>query len=695
MAALETMKIKYIVRDISWLSFNARVLQEAADPNVSLPQRIRFLGIFSNNLDEFFRVRVATLTRMLEFGKKSDLKMHVEQNPERIMDEIQQKVLLQQNEFNRIWNEIQVEMNRRNVFIRNEKELNKTQERFIRKYFNEEVRSHIIPLMIEQLPSFPMLRDKSIYLAVQMQSSQNAYHHKFSIIEVPTKVMNRFVLLPSASGKTEIILLEDVIRFNLANLFGHMELDQFDSWIFKVTRDAEIDIDHDINTNLIQKIEAGIRKRKQGKTVRLIYEKEMDSLLLTYLTRRLGLGSRDSVIPGERIHNFRDFMQFPKVFQNEKSIRKTIIHPDFAKQQRVTDVVLKKDIMLCFPYHSFDTLIDLLREAAMDEMVMSIQITAYRLANNSKIINALINAARNGKKVTVMLELRARFEEEANLKWKERLEEEGVQVLLGVPNKKVHAKLCVICKKEGKRIRKYGFVSTGNLNEQTAKVYSDFCLLTSNMQIMNDLELYFHYLEKPKDHEFLLDKTRTLINCPKQLRSEMEKFIAYEMHEAKKGNPAAIFLKMNSLSDEKLIDSLYEAAKAGVYIRLIVRGIFCQLTELPKLKHRIQAISIVDEYLEHARVFYFHHAGKEKIFISSADWMLRNIDHRIEATCPIEDPEIKSLLKHILELQWSDTVKARILDNQQSNGYRMVKGAKKVQSQVAIQQFLKRNASRN
>lgn len=692
MPVLENMKIKYIARDISWLSFNARVLQEAADPNVSIKQRIRFLGIFSNNLDEFFRVRVATLSRMIEFGKKSDLKMHVEQNPEQIMEEIRQKVLLQQNEFNRIWNEIIIEMKHQQVFIRNEKELNKTQERFVKKYFIEEVQSNIIPLMIEQLPTFPMLRDKSIYLAVQMQSSQNAYHHKFSIIEVPTKVINRFILLPSSGGKTEIILLEDVIRFNLKILFGHLEFNQFDSWIFKVTRDAEIDIDNDIHTNMVQKIQSGLRKRKQGKTVRLIYEKEMDSLLLTYLTRRLGLNYKDSVIPGERIHNFRDFMQFPDVFPKVKNSRKIIIHPALVNEIRVTDIVLKKDLLLCFPYHAFDSLINLLREAAIDEMVMSIQITAYRLANNSKIINALINAARNGKKVTVMLELRARFEEEANLKFKEQLEEEGIKVLIGVPNKKVHAKLCLICKKDGKSIKKYGFISTGNLNEQSAKVYSDFCLLTSNRNIMNDIELLFHLFEKPKDHEFILDKTRTLINCPNQLRIEMEKLIHFEIQEAKKGKKATIFLKMNSLSDEKLINTLYLAAKSGVNIQLIVRGIFCQLTELPKLKHRIQAISIVDEYLEHARVFYFHHGGKEKIFISSADWMLRNLDHRIEATCPIEDQTIKSLIKNILDIQWSDTIKARILDNAQNNQYRNGKGLKKIQSQISIQKFLQSNS---
>lgn len=686
------MKKRFIVRDISWLSFNGRVLQEAADTTVPLNERLRFLGIFSNNLDEFFRVRVATLSRMLEFGKRADLRMHLEKNPKKIMEEIHQIVLLQQNEFSRVWNEIVLEMKQKNVFIKNEKQLSAQQQKFVQHYFETEVRSNIIPLMIESIPEFPNLKDKAIYLAVQMSSSTDAYQHKFAVIEIPSRVMNRFVILPSAANQTQIILLEDVIRFNLKNIFSHMDFDQFDAWIFKVTRDAEIDIDNDVNTSLIQKIEVGLKKRKKGKAVRLVYDKEMDSRLLNYLFKRLSISAKDSVIPGGRIHNFRDFMDFPDVFPKQKSTRKIIKHPDFKEQLRVTDVVIKKDVLLSFPYHSFDTLIDLLREAAMDADVQSIKITAYRVAKNSKVMNALINAARNGKQVTVMLELRARFDEEANLYWKSILEEEGVKVLLGIPEMKVHAKVCVIKRKIGTRIKKYGFVSTGNLNERTAKVYSDFCLLTSNLSIMNDAEKIFQYLENPKEFEFKINECTQLITCPKNLRKELARLIDNEIKQAKKGKHAEMILKMNSLSDEILIEQLYEAAKHGVKVRLIVRGIFCMLTEIHKIKHHLQAISIVDEYLEHGRVFYFYNGGDEKLFISSADWMVRNLDHRVEVTCPINNLHLKKELTDILHLQWNDNVKARTLDNELKNRYRTNSEKKKSRSQIEIMKYL---ASKN
>ena len=682
------MKKKFIVRDISWLSFNGRVLQEAADKSVPLKERIRFLGIFSNNLDEFFRVRVATLSRMLEFGKKADLRMHLEKNPKRIMEEIHQTVLLQQNEFNRIWQSIIAEMKRNNVFIKTEKQLNAAQQKFVKEYFDTEVRSNIIPLMVESIPVFPNLRDKSIYLAVQMSSSTNAYQHKFAVIEIPTRVMNRFVVIPSAPNQTQIILLEDVIRFNLKYIFAHMDFDQFDAWIFKITKDAEIDLDNDVNTNLIQKIEDGLKKRKKAKTVRLVYDKEMDARLLDYLFKRQAVISKDNVIPGGRIHNFRDFMDFPNVFPQQKSQRKIITHEAFKDTPRVTDVILQKDVLLSFPYHSFDTLIDLLREAAMDADVQSIQITAYRLASNSKVMNALVNAARNGKQVTVMLELRARFDEEANLYWKSVLEEEGVKVLLGIPEMKVHAKVCVIKKKVGTRSKKYGFVSTGNLNEKTAKIYLDFCLLTSNSAIMADAERIFKYLGNHTLYEKVINECTQLITCPTNLRTKITELIEFEIKQAKKGRHAEMILKMNSLSDEILIEQLYAAAKHGVKIKLIVRGIFCMMTDLPKLKHHLQAISIVDEYLEHARVFEFHHGGDEKIFISSADWMVRNLDHRVEATCPINNVSLKKELKEILRLQWNDNVKARVLDNHLSNDYKQNDGKKKNRSQVEIMKYL-------
>ena len=678
-------KRKTIPRDISWLSFNARVLQEAADETVPLWERIRFLGIFSNNLDEFFRVRVATLKRMIQVGNKA--KMHLEENPETILEEIQMTVLSQQSEFNRIWENIIEEMKDQKIFLVSEKDLNPEQIAFVQRYYDEEVSANVIPLMIESIQDLPFLRDKSIYLGVVLSKKETALKRLYSIIEVPTRVQSRFVLLPSPDDEHHIILLEDVIRFNLPEIFSYFGYDDYHSAVFKLTKDAEIDIDNDISTTLIQKIEKGLKNRRKGKPVRFIYDKEMDPGLLEFLIRKFNLTKRDNIIPGGRIHNFREFMDFPRHIFKYKSQRKRAIYHPALMENRITDVVQQKDVMLHFPYHSFNPVIDLLREAAIDPDVTSIKITCYRLAKQSKIINALINAVRNGKQVTVMLELRARFDEEANLTWKDRLEEEGVKVLIGIPNMKVHAKLCVIRKRMEDKIVQYGFVSTGNLNEDTAKVYADHCLLTSNREIMADANRIFNYIEHYKTGNHFLKACKTLIPSPGISRNEIVKMIHAEVKNALRGNPARITAKMNSLSDEEIIYELYDAAKAGVEINLIIRGIFCMVTENVKFDKPIKAVSIVDEYLEHARVWIFHNGGKEKIFISSADWMIRNLDHRVEATCPIFDESIKKELKDIIDIQLHDNVKARWLNNALTNDYVNVDGIQ-VRSQVETYNYL-------
>lgn len=684
-------KRKIIFRDLSWLSFNARVLQEAADDTVPLRERIRFLGIFSNNLDEFFRVRVATLKRMIEFGSKS--RMHLEIAPEAILEEIQEIVIEQQREFERIWNEILRELRKEKILLVNETQLNRTQQRFVLDYFNEEIRSNVIPLMIESIQDFPVLNDRSIYLACKLSKKDKSIPQKFALVSVPTRRLPRFIILPSKTAEKHIILLEDIIRFCLPHIFSFFGYDTFSSHIIKVTRDAEIDIDNDVSTSLIQKIQRGLKNRKKGKPVRFVFDKAIDPALLTYLVRRMGLQQKDNLIPGGRIHNFVDFMNFPESVFIQKNLRKKpFIHPALKNVTSVNKVILKKDVLLNLPYHSFDSVIDLLREAAIDPDVTSIKITCYRLADRSKIINTLTNAVRNGKLVTVVLELRARFDEEANLEWKEELEEAGAKVLLGTPHMKIHAKLCLIKKKVNNRTIHYGFVSTGNLNEKTAKVYGDTCLLTSDRNIMADVNRIFNYLEQPKNRIRLLLECNTLIVSPTDMRTQMLQFINKEIKAAKDKKAASIILKLNSLSDEMLIGKLYEAAKAGVEIKLIIRGIFCMLTENRKFRIPIQAISIVDEYLEHARVMIFHNGGKERTFISSADWMVRNIDHRVEVTCPIFEKSIQEELKDILQIQLKDNIKARILDNELSNQYVNPRNTKKVRSQVETYNYLYRKA---
>ena len=686
------LKQKVIIRDLSWLSFNSRVLQEAADETVPLRERIKFLGIFSNNQDEFFRVRVATLKRMIEMGQAGN--MHLEVSPETILREIQEKVVTQQKEFDRIWNEILKELKKEKIFLINETQLNKAQQQYITDYFNDEIRSNIVPLMIESIQAFPILSDKSIYLACKMSAKNNSIPQRYALVSVPARRLNRFVILPSKPNEHTLILMEDVIRFCLPYIFSYFGYDVFSSHIIKVTRDAEIDIDNDIETSLIQKLEKALKNRKKGKPVRFIFDKDIDASLLTYLIKRMGLSGKDNLIPGGRIHNFKDFINFPEaVFKQKSTRKKPFLHPLLKNVNRVTDVILQRDVLLSFPYHSFDSLTDLLREAAIDPDVKSIKITFYRLASRSKIINALTNAVRNGKAVTAVIELRARFDEEANLEWKEELEEAGVKVLIGVPDLKVHAKICLIKKIVKGRTVHYGFVGTCNLNEQTAKIYGDHCLLTSDRFIMADVNRIFHYLEQPKTRINFLKACKTLLVSPVNLRRQLIQLIDREIKTATSKKPAAITLKLNSLSDEILINKLYDAARAGVEINMVIRGIFCMLTENKKFKIPVHAISIIDEYLEHARVMIFYNGGKEKVFISSADWMVRNLDHRVEVACPIFEKDIQEELKDILRIQLSDNIKARKLDNDLDNQYINPRNKKKVRSQVDTYNYLYRKLS--
>jgi polyphosphate kinase len=522
-----------------------------------------------------------------------------------------------------------------------------------------------------------------------MKKNSEKNSDNFAIIEIPSRALGRFVILPTENEERNVMLLEDVIIYNLPHIFSYFDFDELSAHAFKVTKDAEFDLDNDIKTTLAAKIEKGLKSRRKGKPTRLVFDREMDKDLLEFLIKKLNLTKKDSIIPGDKIHNFKHFMEFPNVFINEERPieRTSFTHPKF-KKRRVMEVLLKEDVLLTFPYHSFVPVIDLLREAAMDPDVKSISITAYRLASNSKIINALINAARNGKEVTVMIELRARFDEEANLYWKERLELEGVKVLVGIPDKKVHAKLCVIKKRFQNKTIQFGFVSTGNFNEKTAKIYSDHLLMTSDRKIMADINKVFNLLNKPKQNpELALKSCQQLLVCPTFMRKTFLEKIDFEINEAKNGRKAEIIIKVNSLSDRELITKLYAAAEAGVVIKMIVRGIYCAVNQ-KHFKEKINGISIVDEYLEHARVIYFYNKGAEDIYISSADFMTRNLDYRIEAAVKITQKNLKKELKDILEIQLKDNVKARILDNKLRNIYKK-NNQPKFRSQIETYHYLK------
>lgn len=665
------MSLHFNPRDITWLAFNERVLQEAMDEKVPLHLRIRFLGIFSNNLDEFFRVRVAGLKRAMDFKEKVIAESFY-QPPSKILQKINDIVMRQQQNFDKTWKKIQGEMADHHVFIKTPKNLTPKQKEFVRSYFDEVVESNVIPILLHENTPMPYMRDKSLYLGVAMRKKDWQYSSNYAIIEIPSRFVGRFVLLPTEDPQEkDVMLLEDVITFNLPHIFSYFGYDEFSANAFKVTKDAELDLDNDIRTNFAEKIEKGLKNRRKGKPTRFVFDKDMDKALLEMLIRKLNLSKKDSIIPGGKIHNFKHFMDFPDVFEKyERPLERTsFTHPAFENGERVTDVILKHDVLLTFPYHKYNPVIDLLREAAMDPDVKSIQITAYRLASSSKIINALIYAARNGKEVTVMLELQARFDEESNLEWKEMLEPEGITVLIGLPNKKVHAKLCIIKKRSHNKTIQYGFVSTGNFNEKTARIYGDHLLMTADRGIMADINKVFNVLKKPKDDFLPVLKTcKNLLVCPQFMREKIVHHIDKEIEEAKAGRHAEMIVKVNSLSDRSLIEKLYEAASAGVHIRMIVRGIYCAVNQ-KDFKEKIKAISIVDEYLEHARVMYFYNKGAEDIYISSADWMTRNLDYRIEAAAKVTDKNLKKELKDILDIQLKDNVKARILDKKLSNEY--------------------------
>ena len=683
------MAQQFNARDITWLAFNERVMQEAMDKTVPLSLRIRFLGIFSNNLDEFFRVRVAGLKRAMDFKNKL-ISESFYQAPSKILQDINDIVIKQQQNFNKTWKEIQEEMEKQKVFIKTAKNLSNEQKVFVKQYFDKVVESNVIPILLEENKQMPYLRDKSLYLGIAMRRKDWQYQSSFAIIEIPSRFVGRFVTIPSEKDETNVILLEDVIAFMLPEIFAYFGYDEFEAHAFKVTKDAEFDLDNDIKTNLAEKIEKGIKSRRKGKPTRFVFDRQMDKALLEFLIRKLNLSKKDSIIPGGKIHNFRHFMDFPDIFKNDvRPVERTsFTHPLFVNDHRITDTILKQDVLLTFPYHDYRPVIDVLRESAMDPDVKSIHITAYRLASSSKIANALINAARNGKEVVVMLELRARFDEEANLECKERLEEECISVLTGLPNKKVHAKLCIIKKRVNNKTMQYGFVSTGNFHEKTAKIYGDHLLLTADRGIMADINKVFQTLKKPKEDPLHILKTcKKLMVCPQFMREKIINHIEKEIEEAKAGKKAEIIVKVNSLSDRDLITKLYQAAAAGVTIKLIIRGIYCPINQ-KSFKKKIEAISIVDEYLEHARVMYFYNKGNEDIYISSADWMTRNLDYRIEAAVKITQKNLKKEIIDMLNIQLSDNVKARVLDNKLSNKYVKNKSAE-IRSQIETYRYLK------
>jgi polyphosphate kinase len=670
----------YINREISWLQFNARVLQEAQDETVPLIERLRFLGIFSNNLDEFFKVRYATVKRIVDAGKAGKNQLGGIKAKE-LLEIITQIVINQQSESLEILNSIGEKLKEENIHIIDETQIDDAQHDFIKQYFIHTVSPALVTIILNDSVLLPNLKDSAAYLAVRMLMPED--QKQFALIEIP-KSVNRFVELPKQGEKSYIILVDDLLRHCLSDIFNIFDYKSISAHMIKITRDGELDFESDLSKSFIEKISDSVKHRQIGDPVRFVYDKTIEKDTLQYLMSKMGIDDTDSIIPGGRYHNRRDYMKFPSLGRTDLVYDKIEPLPikGLSLQDSIFKAIGKKDYLLYAPYQTFSYVVKFLREAALDPKVRTIKITIYRLAEISHIASSLINAAINGKSVTVSIELRARFDEQANIDYAQQMEEEGVNLIFGVAGLKVHSKMCVIEREEGKKMKRYGFISTGNFNESTAKIYTDHTLFTANQKVLKDVNKIFSFFET----NYKINTYKHLIVSPHYTQKAVFKLIDNEIQNVKQGKEGIIRLKMNSISSYPMVDKLYEASREGVKIQMIVRGLCCLIPGVKGMSENIEVISIVDKFLEHSRLYIFGNNGDTKLYLSSADWMTRNIENRVEVSCPIYDEDIKNEIIDTFNICWSDNVKARILNDSQENQYR-VNDNEKVRSQFAIYDY--------
>ena len=679
---MEQLADTIVPKELSWLSFNARVLQEAADPSVPLIERVRFLGIYSSNLDEFFKVRVAELKRQVIINKAQG------QNEEAVslLRKVQAEANKYQRTLNRLYKQLLVELADHNIFMRDQDSITKEQKEWVIAYFKHHVIKHINPVIIDtdtDLVSF--LKDEFTYLLVNMTDGEEVHH---ALIEIPTDKLPRFIRMPSEDNTVTFMFLDDVIRVGMNKIFyGLFNYTKIEAYSIKMNRDAEYDLLGNIDRSVLENMSEALKQRLNAMPVRFSYDAQMPEHMVNFMARELKMSSIDSMMAGNRYHNFKDFLSFPSLGSDdmENHALSEIKSVQFETVDTPFDAIAKKDVLLYYPYYSFDYFTEFLRQASYDPKVTSIKINIYRVASNSRVINSLIHAANNGKSVTVVVELKARFDEANNVKWASRLTQAGVKVLFGLPTLKIHSKLCLITRHEDKGIVRYAHVGTGNFNEKTAKIYTDFALFTANEKITKEVDDVFTFIEYPYTRPVF----ENLLVSPLNSRDRISFMIDREIDFAKQGQHAAITFKVNALVDVPLINKLYEASQAGVKIRGIVRGMCSLRPGIEGLSENIFITSIVDRFLEHPRVMIFNNGGDEELFISSADWMKRNLDLRIEVGAKVLDPELKARIKGIMQLQENDNRKARIIDADQKNVYvQAQEGEKQIRSQIDIHEYL-------
>ncbi len=674
----------YIEKELSWLSFNERVLQEAADKSVPLIERIRFLGIFASNTDEFYKVRFADVKRRILISEEQG----GNDQPKHLMKNVEHKFRQLERDFENLYSDLLLEMARRQIFLINEDQISESQSIWVRQYFRKNILPHISPILLtDDTDLLSFLKDEYSYLVVEM-AKKNKIH--YALIEIPTDHLPRFLLIPSAKGKRKktLILLDNMIRYCLDDIFnGLFEYDALFAYAMKMTRDAEYDLSQELEFGLLDLMSESLKQRLTAMPVRFVYQHDMPQTMLENLRHRLQLSNYDSIIPGGRYQNFKDFLAFPNVGRQylENPALPPIPSQAFLTHRNVFEAITQKDILLYYPYHSFEHMTEFVRQAAYDPNVQSLKINIYRVAKSSQIIESMIDAAHNGKRVTVVVELQARFDEEANIEWARQLTEAGVHVLFGVPGLKIHSKLCLITRKENGSLMRYAHIGTGNFNEKTARIYTDFSLFTCNREITEEVRHVFGYIENP----YRPVTFKQLIVSPQNSRQRLYHLIDREIQHKRQQKPAGLTLKVNNLVDSGLIHRLIKASQAGVEIKLIIRGMCALIPGIKGYTEHIVAISIIDRFLEHPRVAVFANGGTPNVYISSADWMTRNIDNRIEVGCPILDIDLKKTIIDTLDLQFKDTTKARILDQDMNNYYVPRGNKRKIRSQVAIYNYIK------
>lgn len=671
----------YLERDISWMYFNERILQEATRPHVPLLERLSFLGIYSNNLDEFFRVRMASQSRIAECADRAAVRES--EHAKKIIKQIGKLNAHYAKAYAQAVEQVTEELRRENICLVDDTEVTPGQLDFIRSYFRERLSGFIVPVWFSAIKWLDYENDENIYLAVKVSRTEPKPVADYAFLEVPVGPCGRFVRLPDHEGRSYLMYLDDVVRCCLPLVFEGLGFTSFEAYTFKFTRDAEMEIDNDLRTGILQKISKGVKSRKRGEPLRVLYDARIPKDLLKRVLRKLDLDSLDTVLASGRYQNHKDFMRFPDCGRADLRYPTwtPILKRELDGPASLLDRIRQKDRFIHVPYHNFDSFIRILQEAAVSKEVESIKITLYRLARESKVVRALIGAARNGKKVTVVIELLARFDEASNINWSKRMQEAGIKVIFGVEGLKVHSKIVHIGMKHGADI---ACISTGNFHEGNARTYTDCMLMTASRRLVKDVDSVFGFIERP----YTPVRFKELLVSPNEMKNRFVALINNEIKNRKSGKPAYIKIKINHITDPVMVEKLYEASCAGVDIDLLVRGNCSLVPGIPGVSDHIRIAGIIDRYLEHSRIFVFAAGGEERVFIGSADWMPRNLDNRVEVVMPVYDPEVKEEMKRIVDFGLRDTLQARIVDGEGKNLFKQPdEGGQPFRSQEALYEY--------